>query len=144
VHLPLVLALRRSRRLDGLLLALHLLAFCLLPPLALPGAVRLALALLVLISLLITHAALRRQAGCVLRLGAHGAIELMQKVGAGGTVMLDARTTLLPGLIVLVLRRAEGGRVVLPLLPDSLGAEDFRRLRLWLRAQGAGAVSAAA
>jgi hypothetical protein len=164
VHLPLVLAPRRSRRLDFLLLAFHLLAFAALLPLALPGAARAALAALVLASLFFHHAALGRQEGCVLRLGARGVIELTQKLGAdeatalqggrakdallavadGGTVTIDARTALLPGLIVLVLRRREGGRVVLPLLTDSVGGEDFRRLRLWLNARPKNVVSSAA
>lgn len=144
MHLPLALTLRRSRRLALLLLALHLLAGAALLPLALPGAARAALAALVPASLCFSHVALRRQEGCVLYLGARGALELASKVGARGTVTVDARTTLLPGLIVLVLRQ-EGRRIVLPLLADSLGDEGFRRLRLWLRARGEGAaVSVAA
>jgi hypothetical protein len=144
VHLPLVLAPRRSRRLDFLLLAFHLLAFAALLPLALPVAVRLALAVLVIISLVATLIAQRRREGLVLHLGARGAMELSTKVGARGTVTIDARTALLPGLIVLVLRRREGGRVVLPLLADSVGGEDFRRLRLWLNARPKNVVSSAA
>jgi hypothetical protein len=144
VHLPLALTLRRSRRLDFLLFALHLLAGAALLPLALPGAARAALAALVIVSLVASLIAQRQREGLVLHLGVRGAMELSTKVGARGTVTIDAYTTLLPGLIVLVLRQ-EGGRIVLPLLADSLGNEDFRRLRLWLRARGEGAaVSASA
>lgn len=143
MHLPLVLALRRSRRLDILPSALHLLAILALLPLALPGAARAALAALVLASLVSTLAALRRQAGAVLQLGRRGALEFTPRVGVCGTVLLDAHTLLLPGLIVLVLRQEER-RIVLPLLADSVGGEEFRRLRLWLRTRGGGALSSAA
>jgi hypothetical protein len=144
VQLPLALTPRRSRRLDFLLFAIHLLTGAALPPLALPVAVRLALAVLVIVSLVATLIAQRRREGLVLHLGARGAMELSTNVGARGTVTIDVHTVLLPGLVVLVLRQ-EGKRIVLPLLADSLGDENFRRLRLWLRARGEGtAVSAAA
>ncbi|MCK9389390.1 MAG: hypothetical protein M0Q22_13485 [Sulfuritalea sp.] len=59
----------------------------------------------------------------------------LQIVGAGDTavdVVVHPHTLVLSFLVVLLYRQ-EGRLRSLPLLADSLAAEDFRQLRLWLR-----------
>lgn len=49
-------------------------------------------------------------------------------------VRLLAGSTVWPGLLVLQLRQEDGGRLWLPLLPDSVAPGDWRRLQLAVRA----------
>lgn len=59
----------------------------------------------------------------------------LEKVGADGTaneLVPHPHTTVLPFLVVLLYRQ-DGRLTALTLLADSLAAEDFRQLRLWLR-----------
>jgi hypothetical protein len=67
----------------------------------------------------------------------------MQIVGADGTASEAAvhpHTVVLPFLVVL-LYRSEGRLCTLTLLGDSLPADQFRQLRLWLRWRPAAAPS---
>ncbi|MGE0858274.1 MAG: protein YgfX [Gammaproteobacteria bacterium] len=128
------LALRRSRRLPRVLLALHLAGMALVAvywPLTLASAAWLAL------------------------LGAHGAWQWMRLRGAARWVRqieidtrgawrlayadgrrLDVRLThaplVLPWLVALEFRAADGRRHDLLLLPDMLDPDAFRRLRVRL------------
>jgi hypothetical protein len=61
----------------------------------------------------------------------------IEKLGADNTVhemVLHSHTTVLPFLIILLYRQ-KNRLQSLVLLKDSLQAEDFRQLRLWLRWQ---------
>ena len=76
-----------------------------------------------------------------LRLRGDGRLE---KVGAGDTaceLVVHPHTVVLPFLVVLLYRQ-EGRLQSLTLLGDSLAAEDFRQLRIWLRWRSAAANSA--
>jgi hypothetical protein len=116
------------------LLSAHVLAALMVLPLTLPRSVSLVLLGLVGFSLLFSLA--RQQPLLVLHLGALGELEIETKVGAGGTARQTAtiqpHTTLLPGLMILLLQSG-GKRFVLTLLPDALGADNNRQLRLWLQ-----------
>lgn len=65
----------------------------------------------------------------------------LETVGAGGTAneaAVHPHTLVLPFLVVLLYRQ-QGRLRSLTLLADSLAAEDFRQLRLWLRWRSAAA-----
>ncbi|MDP1734127.1 MAG: hypothetical protein Q8L44_07160 [Sulfuritalea sp.] len=67
-----------------------------------------------------------------------------EKVGAGDTAseLIVHPHTLVLSFLVVLLYRQEGRLRALTLLPDSLAAEDFRQLRLWLRWRSAAATPA--
>jgi len=126
---PLSVSIRPSRRLLLIQLAAHVVAAGAALAAALPSW--LAAILLILIG-----ASLARLRGmspvATLVLRGDGRLE---KVGADGTateVIVHPHTLVLSFLVVLLYR--EQGRLrSLTLLADSLAAEDFRQLRLWLR-----------
>jgi hypothetical protein len=132
VRLPLTIPLFRSRRLIGLLALVHLAALAALWPLQLSPPVAGALAAAVAAS---AGLSLRRAWFCrviALHLGARGELEIEAKVGARETAIVLPQTTVLPGLVVMLLR--VGGRSERLVLPtDATGVAAHRQLRLWLR-----------
>jgi hypothetical protein len=127
-----------SRRLLYALCALHLAALAGLAATALPPAVMLALALLLLASLARqwrAHAVLARGGGT--RLEFRGESWWLHGDGAPQPVRLRADSAVLPFLIVLRVQQARRVRSLL-VLGDSLPRGELRRLRVLLRLRGAG------
>lgn len=137
---PLRLELRRSRRLALYLLAVHAGALALIPALPLAAPAAWLLAGLVLLCLL------RSYAGRVLMRGGHdvvalvwerdGAWRLLERGGREPVCRLRPDSYVHPLLTVLNFTGERRGAVVL--LPDSLDADTFRRLRVRLGLEGAG------
>ncbi|MBI5897781.1 MAG: hypothetical protein HZB40_00970 [Rhodocyclales bacterium] len=123
------ISLKPSRCLLAVQLAAHLLAAWAVLASNLPGW----LAALLLAAVGFSVSRLRRAAlPASLILHADGRCE---KVGADHTaneVVVLPQTVVLSWLVVM-LHRQQGRTEALVLAGDSLGAEDFRRLRLWLR-----------
>jgi hypothetical protein len=138
---PVFIALRRSRRLAGLLCVMHGAAagvvFGVLPwPLALRFALLAALA----VSL---WRALRAPGVASLRLYADGGLDCVFIDGAVRPARPRPDTAVFFWLVVLRLEIEDEKRVLsLPLLPDSMRREQFRLLRLWLRWSAASAEKA--
>lgn len=145
MQLPLTLSLRPSRRLAFLLTLAHLFAVASLfvtnrPLLPLPVPGILVLAFFVFASFVWTLSGLfGRRRYVRLSLQRDGTLDYALKNGETGSARVDPQSTLMPWLLILLLRRREGdvpGRLSsLVLLPDTLSGEDFRQLRLWLRWQ---------
>jgi hypothetical protein len=134
VQLPLTIPLYRSWRLISLLALAHGAALAVLWPLALPAVAKFALGIAVSGSAYLFVERTWRHRIRSLRLGARGEIEIGTKVGAGETAIVLPQSTVLPGLIVLLLR-VGGRREWLVLPPDATGTAAHRQLRLWLRWQ---------
>lgn len=132
MQLPVSIPLRPSRSLALVLVLAHGAALALLWPLDLPHPLRLLLAAAILVSAWLTLGALRRPAASALHLAGGGMLELETTYGARLAATVDARTTVLPGLIVLLMRLGRR-TATLVLLRDAMGADGHRRLRLWLR-----------
>ena len=135
MQLPMTLILQASRRLDVLLLVMHGVALAVLGAISASGWIRLMLLLLVCASFGTTW---RRTHGAKrivrLLLRADGKLEYLRSNGETGETRVHLHSTVTPQLTVLLLRF--GKRLeALVLLPDSLPAEAFRQLRLWLRWQ---------
>lgn len=127
MQFPVFLELRRSRRLTFWLIAVHLAAAVSVMLLPLP-----AWACLVLPASI--YRSLRRPAIAGLRLGADGQLECLLADGAGLAADVLPDTTVFRSLVVMRLRVAETRRIqCLVVLADSVGAGQFRVLRLWLR-----------
>lgn len=128
---PFTIALRSSRRLLLIQVLAHFGAMAAVFIATIPAW----LAALSLATLLLSLAHLRR-APAILALNVQGDGRL-EKVGADGTaveIVLHPHTRVLPFLVVLLFKQAPSRRLQsLTLLADSLDAEDFRQLRLWLR-----------
>jgi hypothetical protein len=131
VQLPVTLALRPSRMLTGLLWLAHVAALPVVVSLTLPWWTRLALAMLVALSLWRGLRQQRRAAVRRLVLRRDGVIEIFPEVDADGTLCELHAATVLGGLVMLELRPPAGSRA-LTLLPDSATPDDLRRLRVWL------------
>jgi len=139
VQFPIQIELRRSRLLLPLLLAVHVLALASVAGLPWPWEIRALPVVAIGVSAVSALYDAARPAGIL-------ALRLSDKRGiacivAGGD---PVPATVLPGstvfgcLIVLRVRMGEtGGVTSLPLLPDSMSAEEFRALSLWLRWQAA-------
>lgn len=129
--LPLTVTLSPSRHLRWAILALHALALAATWLARLPAPLQPVLSGLLGMSV-IGHW-YRRQAPTSLRCGKDG--QLSQRMGNEWTpVELAAPPIVMPTLTLLRLR-VPGQKRPRPLLilPDSLPAQDFRRLRVWLR-----------
>jgi toxin CptA len=135
---PLRLKLRPSRRLSVLLFSLHAAALGALWPLTFPLWVRLAIAAALAASLVraLRHGALLRSPDAVVEVDARddGHLGLVQRDG----VCVDAEVlpaTAVYGWAVLLRVRVAGERRArsIVVLADSVDAESFRRLRIWLR-----------
>ncbi len=129
MQLPVVIAVRSSRRWRALLWGAHVVAIASVLPIDLAWAVRFCL--MVLIGFSLYRTLTRPQQITQLSLGAKGELALETKVGAGGTAMILPETAVLPGMIVLALR-VEGKRTPLVLMADALDPGDYRRFRVWL------------
>ena len=116
----------------------HLLVLQLLAHLAAAGAVLAAtlpswMALLLLLLVGASLARARRVApAATLVLHGDGKLEAAGADGTSCEVSLHPHTLVLPFLVVLLYRQ-QGRLRSMTLLADSLAAEDFRQLRLWLR-----------
>ena len=125
-----------SRRLLHALCALHLAALAGLAATALPPAVKLALAVLLLASLARqwrAHGVLARDGGT--RLEFRGDSWWLHGDGAPQPVRLRADSAVLPFLIVLRVQQARRVRSLM-VLGDSLPRGELRRLRALLRLRG--------
>jgi toxin CptA len=78
---------------------------------------------------------------CGLLLHGDGGLEIVSAGGTADTAEIHAHTLVLSFLVVLLYRQ-QGRLRSLTLLGDSLPAEDFRQLRLWLRWRSSVAASA--
>ena len=133
MQLPVLLTLRPSRRLDILLLAAHLGALAALSAISIPDWIKMTLLLLICCSAGIAWQRARGRSRIVsLTLRADGKLEYARLNGESGEAQPHPHTTVTPQLTLLLLRF--GKRLeALVLMPDSLPAEEFRQLRLWLR-----------
>ncbi|MBK8116214.1 MAG: hypothetical protein IPK44_17855 [Candidatus Accumulibacter sp.] len=131
MQFPIQIELRRSRLLWCLTSLLYVVAAsCLL---ALPWPPGLLCVLLVALALSAWHA-LRPSRVVGLRLGNRGDLLLLLAGGDALSVAVQPETAVFRQLIVLRVRGDDQRRTdSLALLPDSMSAEQFRRLRLWLR-----------
>ena len=126
-----------SRRLLYALCVLHLAALAGLVATALPSALMLALATLLLASLARhwrAHGALERRGGT--RLEFRGEAWWLHGDGAPQPVRLRADSAVLPFLVVLRVQQARRVRSLI-VLGDSLPRGELRRLRVLLRLRGA-------
>lgn len=138
MQLPVViLTLRPSPRLDILLLAAHGVALAVVSVISIPDWIRLVLLLMVCCSAgLVWQRDHGRERIVKLMLRADGKLEYIRLNGESGEAQPHPHTTVTPQLTILLLRL--GKRIeALVLLPDSLHAEEYRQLRLWLRWQAA-------
>lgn len=128
--LPLVVSVGASRSLRHGLIALHLLAGCALAVSALPLAWRLAGMLVLCLS---AWRRTRPRPPVELRCDREG--KLARATAQGWREQrLGQPLVVLPGLCLITLRPAAGGPAHGLLIPaDSLDAQAFRRLRVWLR-----------
>ncbi|HMW17008.1 MAG TPA: hypothetical protein PKN13_04665 [Accumulibacter sp.] len=131
MHLPIRIALRRSRILVGVLCGVHALSVISVVVLPWSWGIRAALLMLVLVSLLRSLKPIRLSG---LRLGERGQLALVYAQGDPVDVSVSPDTAVFSRLIVL--RVHDQTRMISqPLFPDSMSADEFRRLRLWLRWQ---------
>jgi len=125
-----MLAVRRSRGLVIALSVAHVLTGAGLWPTALPLAMKLTLAAVLALSL--TMAVRRSHWVANLTLNGDGRLSLLRTDGRSLDCQVERATTVLPWLIVLLVRTAATNEaLVLPV--DALGREGHRHLRLWLR-----------
>ncbi|MFZ4536821.1 protein YgfX [Propionivibrio sp.] len=131
MQFPVSIELHRSHLLSLLLVLFHTLAAgCVI---ALPWVLPLRAVLLVLIGLSLWHA-MRPGRIVGLRIGARDRLDCLLADGSRVAVTALPDSTVFIRLIVLRLRIGEEKRVSrLSLLPDTMSAEQFRLLRLWLR-----------
>ena len=136
MSLPVTIPLRPSRRLALLLGMAHLAALAVAWPVALALPFKLLLATGIAASALYWLWRVRSPEVAALHLGRAGQIEVETKVGAREAATVLPQSTVLPGLVVLLLRR-DGRRcaLALPLPTDASGPQAHRRLRLWLKWQ---------
>jgi len=135
---PLSVSIRPSRRLLLIQLAAHVVAVGAVLAAALPSWLAAVLLLLIGASLARLRAA-SPVATLVLR--GDGRLETVGADGTATEAIVHPHTLVLSFLVVLLYRQEERLRS-LTLLGDSLAAEDFRQLRLWLRWRSTAANSA--
>jgi toxin CptA len=136
-------ALKGSKRLAVLICAAHLAGIELLWPLAISLWLKLGLSLALWLSLLFSirrdALLLARDSIVALELNQDGSGTLKTRGGEWQECALLGSSFISPYLTILNLEfgnRLQARHAVL--LPDSLGAEDYRRLRVWLRWKSAG------
>lgn len=128
-------SVRSSRLLKRLLWLVHLVAVWIVFSTNIPSLLQ-GILLLLIAALGIKHAGMVSAEKNTTALILHGDGRI-EKLGAGDTVhevVLHPHTTVLPFLVILLYRQ-KNRLQSLVLLKDSLQAEDFRQLRLWLRWQ---------
>lgn len=129
---PLTIPLQRSRRLLVLLALAHGATLAVLWPLQSSPLLTASLATAIVVSAALSLHRAWRIPHVTLYLGSRGEIEVESIDGVRKAAMLLPQTTVMPGLIVLLLRvDGRNERLVLP--TDATGAEAHRQLRLWLR-----------
>jgi hypothetical protein len=130
VQLPLVLEVRRSPGFIAVLCLAHTVAAVGLLPVDLPFVAKSGLWVALAVSLAVLLGRGRRVAAIVLR--ADGRLSLLGKDRPPLECQVDPATTVLPWLIVLLVKAGE--KTVALILPaDALGAEGHRQLRVWLK-----------
>jgi hypothetical protein len=134
VPLPMTIALRSSRSLLLLQAVAHLVALGLLWPLVIPLPFKGLLAAAIVASAWRMFHRARKPAVAALHLGKGGTLEVETAFGTRLPASILPQTTVLPGLIVLLLKNA-GRTTALSLLVDAMAADDHRQLRLWLKWQ---------
>jgi len=128
---PMVMRLSPSRIGRAALVATALLALAAIALADLPIHGQ-AIAALVVVAL--TLQAWRTSLPVALKLHPDGLLELRDAASPWQPVSLLARSTVSPWLCLLACRAEGSGQVRnLAILPDSLDADDFRQLRVWLR-----------
>jgi toxin CptA len=133
VQFPIIIGLHRSRFLDGVLIVVTLLAIGTAVALPYSAIVRLVIALLIVVG---SYDAWRKLKPTLsgLRLDRSGQIFISE---AGDTEFLEAEllpcATVHPWLTVVRVRVLSGRRHTLIAVADSMRADDFRRLRVFLR-----------
>lgn len=126
------ITLRPSRRLALAVTLAHGIALAVLSPLLLPLPFKGLLAAAIAVSALLVLRRIRDPGVSALHLGKAGDLTVETGVGARATATVLPQTTILPGLVVLLLQR--GSRTLaLPLPADAIGCDAQRQLRLWLR-----------
>jgi hypothetical protein len=131
VQFPIQIELRRSRLLLVLLLLFHVFALACVLVLPWPWALRAFLFYLIMLS---AGYSVRVSRIVALRLSEQAEIECTVATGDRISAKVRPDSTVFSQLIVLRLQLDDEKRIRnLPLLPDSLSAEQFRVLRLWLR-----------
>ena len=126
---PLTLSIKPSRR----LLLVQLLAHAVAAGAVLASAIPpwLAAVLLLLVGASLARAR-RAVAASGLLLRGDGGLEIVSADGTASATEIHAHTLVLSFLVVLLYRQ-QGRLCSLTLLGDSMPAEDFRQMRLWLR-----------
>jgi toxin CptA len=132
------LRLRPSRRLAVLLLALHFAALAALAALTFALWIRIVLAVALMAGLVraLRRSALLRSGDAVVELscGEDGRLGCAQRDGARFDAEVLPQTAVYAAAVLLRAKPAGARRArSVVVLPDSLAAEDFRRLRVWLR-----------
>lgn len=131
---PVNLPLKPSRRLLWVCAALHGLAALACLAAALPFWARaLALAALLAGALLVWRRVWLKPLAKHLRVDETGEWRLWTGQGQTMRLVLLPGSIAVPWLILLRFRDENGRFLALPILPDSVPAEDFRRLAVWLR-----------
>ena len=131
MQFPIQIELRRSRLLAFLTVALHVLAIACLWLLPWPVLAR---GVLVLIVALSAWHSLRPSPVAGLRLGERGELWILRSGSEPAAAAVQPDSAVFSWLVVLRVRGERDGRLrSLVLLPDSMSAEQFRLLRLWLR-----------
>lgn len=137
MRLPRSIPIAPSGALAVLIWAGHLAAGASLLPLAVPIWAKLLAGCAIAVSAARTarrHARPQASNGlCALYLLEDGTLETECADGTCEPANVDARTTLFPWMIVLVVERLGGRRDPFVLLPDAVGRDDLRALRAWLR-----------
>lgn len=136
MQLPLTISLPAVvyRRLLILLASAHALALSCLWPLPFDALIKLALALLLLWSMLRQwRRCTAPERLCQLSLQRDGRLRVTTQAGASHVARVLPDTNVHPWLSVIWLQLPDGRRHVLTLLPGCLPADDGRRLRVWLR-----------
>lgn len=110
---------------------MHILAGMALLPTNIPMVVKLAIWSALALSLVM---GLRQGTVREITLDADGSARILDRGGKSVTAMVDPATAVFGWLVVLHVL-AERRRRVIVLFPDSLGREEHRRLRAWLKWQ---------
>ncbi|MFA4968694.1 MAG: protein YgfX [Sulfuritalea sp.] len=126
---PLSVSLRPSRRLLLIQLAAHVVAAAAVLAASLPPW--LAAILLVLIGASLARVRAKSPLSMLVLRG-DGRLETVGADGTASEAVVHPHTLVLSFLVVLLYRQ-QGRLRALTLLADSLAAEDYRQLRLWLR-----------
>ena len=135
MQFPIIVGLRRSRFIDGILLALFVLGGLTIS--VYPVEAYWRLLLFVVLCALGAHAWRGLSSGILkLRLERDGSVQALCCVSGDWLRVSPLPENLVhPWLTVLRLRTEGGRRFTLPLTVDSMNPQDFRRLRVFLRWQ---------